>query len=604
MRSFVALVLTLAVVVVWFAISGPARADTPVGCSDLDLESAVNGASGTTTTLTLAYPCTYNLSGMTSPGPLNVSSDTNLTIDGNGATITGGTQGAFEVWGTLNVSDAVFTGNAASGDGGVFHVESGATLDLNGLTLTNNTGYQGGVVFSRGTVHVADSTISSNSAGWSGGALFSYGPMSVSGTTIDHNTAVQAGGGIYSSGSSAGLTVTNTTFDSNSSGTGGGGAMNICESGTVTISGSSFLNNTDTHGGAIYICDYMVVNISGSEFLNNVAVNGGAILNIASTVSIDDSTIGGNSATNSGGAILNEYDFANLTVTGSTFTGNVDGGGTIYNKLGATATLHRNAITGTLNTVFGVYNDSGPVDAQCNWWGAADGPGGVEPGLGDGVSANVAFAPWLLTPDLSGPCVLVIPVPAGTSVTPPTQWFGQPILLQSSGLTGTTEVLMNGVPAMFTVVSDSELRAIVTPGAGAGPVDLEVATPAGTFTLPHAFRAAAPPPPDIVIPPPTPACQVQVLTLSGQWTLIAWPGATMPVTQAVAASSNGCTATVATKIAVIWSYDASSKMWRAYFESGAGVPGANDLATIQHGMGYFVGLANPASSVQWKVEVS
>jgi hypothetical protein len=33
--------------------------------------------------------------------------------------------------------------------------------------------------------------------------------------------------------------------------------------------------------------------------------------------------------------------------------------------------------------------------AENNWWGAADGPGGVGPGTGDPVSANVDYAPWL-----------------------------------------------------------------------------------------------------------------------------------------------------------------------------------------------------------------
>jgi hypothetical protein len=45
-----------------------------------------------------------------------------------------------------------------------------------------------------------------------------------------------------------------------------------------------------------------------------------------------------------------------------------------------------------------------PVDATCNWWGAANGPGSVGPGYGDKVSTNVTFSPWLTTSNLSGPC--------------------------------------------------------------------------------------------------------------------------------------------------------------------------------------------------------
>ncbi|HIE17169.1 MAG TPA: hypothetical protein EYP71_03135 [Dehalococcoidia bacterium] len=38
----------------------------------------------------------------------------------------------------------------------------------------------------------------------------------------------------------------------------------------------------------------------------------------------------------------------------------------------------------------------GPLDAENNWWGANDGPGGVGPGSGDAVSANVDYDPWLI----------------------------------------------------------------------------------------------------------------------------------------------------------------------------------------------------------------
>ena len=47
---------------------------------------------------------------------------------------------------------------------------------------------------------------------------------------------------------------------------------------------------------------------------------------------------------------------------------------------------------------FGMQNN-GPatVNAQMNWWGAANGPGPVGPGSGDNVSTNVDFSNWLTT---------------------------------------------------------------------------------------------------------------------------------------------------------------------------------------------------------------
>lgn len=53
------------------------------------------------------------------------------------------------------------------------------------------------------------------------------------------------------------------------------------------------------------------------------------------------------------------------------------------------------------------------------------------------------------------------------------------------GFTGTTGVSLNGVPAAFTVVSDTYIRAIVPPGATSGYVT--VATPSGTLTSDRPF---------------------------------------------------------------------------------------------------------------------
>ena len=44
------------------------------------------------------------------------------------------------------------------------------------------------------------------------------------------------------------------------------------------------------------------------------------------------------------------------------------------------------------------------VDAECNWWGAADGPSSVGTGSGDPVSLEADFVPWLLTSTLTATC--------------------------------------------------------------------------------------------------------------------------------------------------------------------------------------------------------
>jgi hypothetical protein len=49
-----------------------------------------------------------------------------------------------------------------------------------------------------------------------------------------------------------------------------------------------------------------------------------------------------------------------------------------------------------MNNTVGVQNDGTTTvfDATYNWWGAADGPGGVGPGSGDAVSDYVDYDPW------------------------------------------------------------------------------------------------------------------------------------------------------------------------------------------------------------------
>lgn len=89
--------------------------------------------------------------------------------------------------------------------------------------------------------------------------------------------------------------------------------------------------------------------------------------------------------------------------TNTQISTNVITGGTYgIDIAGGTATIHLNSIVG--NTLFGVNNQTvATIDATCNWWGAANGPGPVGPGSGDKVSTNVTFAPWQISP--GGACL-------------------------------------------------------------------------------------------------------------------------------------------------------------------------------------------------------
>lgn len=90
------------------------------------------------------------------------------------------------------------------------------------------------------------------------------------------------------------------------------------------------------------------------------------------------------------------------------------------------------------------------------------------------------------------------------------------------------------------------------------------------------------------------------LTLSGRWTLVAWPG-TDDISVMYALSGDDCGNDVTSRVAVIWGFDATTQTYQAYFPDANDVPGANDLDTFTSGLGYWVALNDPSSAVTWTV---
>ena len=101
------------------------------------------------------------------------------------------------------------------------------------------------------------------------------------------------------------------------------------------------------------------------------------------------------------------YSVNNILIEKNVFKNNdyaIWSGDAGYTHVIATIAIHRNSITNS--SAFGVHNDepAGTINATCNWYGAANGPGPVGFGSGDKVSTGVTFSPWLTSPDLNGPC--------------------------------------------------------------------------------------------------------------------------------------------------------------------------------------------------------
>jgi hypothetical protein len=224
-------------------------------------------------------------------GELDITDD--LTINGLGAD-------------RLNVS-----GNNTSR---VFKVESGEAVKISGLTIAGGhpDSGSGGGIDNFGTLTVSDSVFSSNSVSVfvfssdsisfpDGGGLAneSGGTATLRGSTFIGNSASHFGGGLSNSGT---LTVSDSTFTGNSASFGGGLANEV--RGTATVSGSTFTNNTARFGGGI--SNRGTVTVTDSTFTGNTAtVHGGGIDNFG-TATVSDSTFTENTAGSGNGGLNNE----------------------------------------------------------------------------------------------------------------------------------------------------------------------------------------------------------------------------------------------------------------------------------------------------------
>lgn len=147
------------------------------------------------------------------------------------------------------------------------------------------------------------------------------GTVTISGLTIANGNATGSAGLGIGNGNSGGainnngaLTLINTTIANNMAPSGGGGIFNNYPGATLTVINSTVSGNvTPGLGGGID--NYGRLTVSGSTFFGNVAGTGGGILD-ANAATVTNSTFSGNTARNGGPPI-----------GGNTGTG---GGGGIY----------------------------------------------------------------------------------------------------------------------------------------------------------------------------------------------------------------------------------------------------------------------------------
>ena len=230
--------------------------------------------------------------------------------------------GTWDGKGAVSLTEAVFSGCAVN-------------------PLNGSTGHGGAIeTYGGGIITVQDSVFSGNSAngtGAAGGAIAMVeyqGTGEITGSTFSGKSAYFGGAIQQNRGT---LTVTDSLFLGNSTAgdptdtySPGGGALELHQGATATISGSTFSANTSRDGGAIYNDTF------------NTAV---------STAAVDGCVFEANTADYLGGAI---YNYASMSITGSTFTGNYVKT-TGYSAFGGAVVNTKN---GTLTVTGGEFSDN------------------------------------------------------------------------------------------------------------------------------------------------------------------------------------------------------------------------------------------------------
>lgn len=87
--------------------------------------------------------------------------------------------------------------------------------------------------------------------------------------------------------------------------------------------------------------------------------------------------------------------------------------------------------------------------------------------------------------------------------------------------------------------------------------------------------------------------------LEFRWNLVTWSGED-GISPAAALSGAGGAGDITSEVTAIYGWDASSQTWQAFFPSGAGVPGANNLTALRAGTAYWVAISGPGP-VLWTI---
>jgi len=171
---------------------------------------------------------------------------------------------------TLQMRDAIFVGNLASGfGGGGIYVDGNATITNTRFIENKSVGGAGGGLYVRNVLTMTASQFNGNQSDFGGGAYTRVNAQ-LSGSSFITNTST-AGGGLFADQP---VVMTNVDFISNTSTVKGGGGVYIKQGGWVVQ--SNFLaNQSADSGGGLYAGKF--ITLSNTTFDRNQALLGGGL---------------------------------------------------------------------------------------------------------------------------------------------------------------------------------------------------------------------------------------------------------------------------------------------------------------------------------------
>lgn len=202
------------------------------------------------------------LSTSTAEGPFIVKLDANITV--NTPLVYSGNE--------MLILEGTDAGKSIAGNNSrILNVTSTAPVEIRNLDIKNGISeFNGGAVWSRGSLTLIETKFKDNRSSGKGGAIYSEGSVAIARSFLADNTAVGDGGAVYAK--------------------------------SVRVAESTFNKNTAANGGAIF--SLTTTDTSNTTLSRNVALGKGGAVASLSRVQIRHTTFKENRAVTSGASIF------------------------------------------------------------------------------------------------------------------------------------------------------------------------------------------------------------------------------------------------------------------------------------------------------------